>query len=193
MVQTPTKALTLDGFLQQPETKPVREYIDGTIQEKPMPQGQHSSIQGELVTTINLTLKRQQIAWAFPELRCTFGGRSLVPDVAVFTWDHLPTNEDGTLANRFEIAPDWAIEILSPGQSLTLITKKILYYLEGGCQLGWIIDPSEKVVFSYTPNQTPQFFEENADQVLPVPQFAEEVNITFGQLFSWLQVKIKNH
>jgi Uma2 family endonuclease len=190
MVQTPTKALTLDEFLQQPETKPIREYIDGAIQAKPMPQGQHSSIQGELVTTINLTLKKEQIAWALPELRCTFRGRSLVPDIAVFTWDHLPTNEDGTLANRFDIAPDWAIEILSPGQSLTIITKKILYYLQGGCQLGWIVDPSEKVVFTYSQNKTPQFFEEDSDQLLPVPQFAKDVNITLGQLLGWLQVKI---
>jgi len=31
MVQTSTKPLTLEEFLQQPETKPAREYIDGHI------------------------------------------------------------------------------------------------------------------------------------------------------------------
>jgi Uma2 family endonuclease len=48
MVQTSAKPITLDEFLQLPETKPASEYIDGQIIQKPMPQGQHSTIQGEL-------------------------------------------------------------------------------------------------------------------------------------------------
>lgn len=39
MVQTPTKILTLEEFLEQPETEPASEYIDGQIIQKPMPQG----------------------------------------------------------------------------------------------------------------------------------------------------------
>ncbi|MGB6169573.1 MAG: Uma2 family endonuclease, partial [Geitlerinemataceae cyanobacterium] len=76
MVQTSSKHLALDEFLQQPETKPAREYIDAQVIPKPMPQGEHSVIQGELVTTANAALKPNKIARAFPELRCTFGGRS---------------------------------------------------------------------------------------------------------------------
>lgn len=37
MVQNPTKDLTLDEFLQLPETKPASEYIDGQILQKSMP------------------------------------------------------------------------------------------------------------------------------------------------------------
>ncbi len=46
-----------------------------------MPQGKRSTIQGELVPTINAVVKPKHIARAFPELRCTFGGRSTVPDM----------------------------------------------------------------------------------------------------------------
>jgi Uma2 family endonuclease len=84
MVQTPTKSITLAEFLQRPETKSASDYIDGQIIQKPMPQGQHSPIQGELITTINAVTKANRIAWAFPELHCAFGGRSIVSDVAVF-------------------------------------------------------------------------------------------------------------
>ncbi len=48
MVQTPTKSLTLDEFLQLSETKPASEFIDGQIIQKPMPQGKHSTIQSDL-------------------------------------------------------------------------------------------------------------------------------------------------
>ncbi len=83
MVQLPTKPLTLEEFLKLPETKPASEYINGQIIQKPMPQGKHSKLQGKLVTGINQVAETQKIALAFPELRCTFGGHSIVPDVAV--------------------------------------------------------------------------------------------------------------
>jgi Uma2 family endonuclease len=37
--------ITLEEFLDIPETKPSSEYIDGKIEQKPMPQGQHSVLQ----------------------------------------------------------------------------------------------------------------------------------------------------
>jgi Uma2 family endonuclease len=53
MVQTPPKAaLTLDKLLKLPETKPASEFIDGKVVQKLMPQGSHSIIQGESITTI---------------------------------------------------------------------------------------------------------------------------------------------
>jgi Uma2 family endonuclease len=57
MVQTVTKFITLADFLSLPETKPASEFIDGRIVSKPMPQGKHSTIQGELVSAINTVLK----------------------------------------------------------------------------------------------------------------------------------------
>ena len=86
MVITVNNSLTIREFLQLPETKPAKEFIDGQIIPKPMPQGKHSTIQGDLVPAINASLKPQRIARAYPELRCTFGSRSLVPDVSVFLW-----------------------------------------------------------------------------------------------------------
>ncbi|NER99750.1 MAG: Uma2 family endonuclease, partial [Symploca sp. SIO1B1] len=61
--------LTLSEFLALPETKPAREYIDGKIYQKPMPQGEHSILRGSLVTAINQVGESQQIALALTELR----------------------------------------------------------------------------------------------------------------------------
>jgi len=139
MVQVPEKTVTLEEFLKLPETKPASEYIDGQIIQKPMPQGKHSIIQGESVTAINAVVKKQRIAHAFPELRCTFGGRSIVPDVSVFAWNRIPVDETGDIANVFPICPDWTIEILSPDQRPTKVTGNILHCLNHGCQMGWLI------------------------------------------------------
>jgi len=43
----------LDEFLKLPETEPASEFLEGEIIQKPMPQGEHSVLQGEICKTIN--------------------------------------------------------------------------------------------------------------------------------------------
>ncbi len=185
MVLTLTNILTLEEFLKLPETKPASEYIDGKVIPKPMPQGEHSTLQGELIIVVNGLLKAKKKGRAFPELRCTFGARSIVPDVAVFVTERIPRKSNGSIANVFELAPDWTIEILSPEQSPTKVTKNILHCLKYGTEMGWLIDPDEQTVFVYFSKQETRVFDQ-PDDVLPVPSFASELRLTVGDLFGWL-------
>lgn len=185
MVQTPTETLTLEEFLQLPETEPASEYMDGQIVQKPMPQGEHSAIQTELAAAINMALRSKRIARAFSELRCTFGGRSTVPDICVFTWLRIPRKENGGVENVFPIAPDWTIEILSPDPRQTKVTKNILNCLKYETQMGWLIDPKEQAVFIYLPDRPTDVFDQ-LDARLPVPEFALDFHLTVGELFDWL-------
>ncbi len=187
MIQASPKPLTLADFLALPETKPAKEFFKGQITQKPVPQGQHSTIQCELLSFINSFIKVNRIGWALPELRCNFGGRSLVPDVVIFQWQNLATNPDGAIANQFNIPPDWVIEILSPDQSVTRVINNILHCLAHGSQMVWLIDPQEKLIFAYTPNQAPAAFELDTD-IIPAPAFANNLQLTVGQIFGWLIV-----
>ncbi|MFQ4135805.1 Uma2 family endonuclease [Nodosilinea sp. PGN35] len=139
MVQSLPQPITLEEFLDLPETKPASEYIGGHILQKPMPQGKHSTIQTEFSATVNV----------------------------------------------FPIAPDWTIEILSPDQSQTKVTKNILHCLNHGTHMGWLIDPDEQTIFVYLPKQQPEVFDE-PDQPLPVPAFANALSLTVGSIFAWL-------
>jgi Uma2 family endonuclease len=185
MIQTPIKITTLAEFLLLPETKPASEFIDGRIIQKPMTQGKHSLIQIELGANINAAFKPQRLVRAFTELRCSFGNRSIVTDLTVFTSDRLPRDENGDIANVFDIAPDWTIEILSPDQSQTKVTKNILHCLQFGTKMGWLIDPAEQTVFVYVSDRSPQVFDEAID-ILPVPELAKDFSLTLGDLFGWL-------
>lgn len=190
MIQTLAQPLSLPEFLALPETKPASEFIDGHILQKPMPQGQHSRLQQKLTAAINLITEASRLALALPELRCSFGNRSIVPDIAVFTWQRLPIAPDGTILNQFTTPPDWTIEILSPEQSMTRVTRNILYCLEQGCQMGWLIDPQEQAVLVYqnTPQGIQTQFLEGPDDRLPVPPVLNDFALTVGQLFSWLKL-----
>lgn len=181
------KTLTLAQFLELPETKPAREYINGQIVTKPMPRGKHSIIQGALVTAINNALRAQKIGLALPELRCTFGNRSIVPDVVVFSWARIPVDEDGNIANVFDSYPDWTIEILSPGQNQTLVTGNILHCLNHGSNMGWLIDPESRSVLVYPLNKQPELLQSESD-ILPVPDIFSNFKLTVGELFNWLKI-----
>jgi Uma2 family endonuclease len=185
MVQTPIKPLTLEAFLELPETKPTSEYIDGEVIQKPMPQGEHSTLQGELIIVLNGQLRTPPVARAYPELRCTFGDRSVVPDVVVFRSERIPRRADGRIENVFLIAPDWTIEILSPGQSSTKVVRNISHCLNHGATMGWLVDAEEGVIFVYDDRRSVQVFEA-LDAVVPVPDWAGVVNLTVGEIFSWL-------
>ncbi|ANV87000.1 Uma2 family endonuclease [Picosynechococcus sp. PCC 7117] len=185
MVDTLAQRLTLQAFLQQPETTPASEYIDGEVIQKPMPKGRHSRLQGKLCAVINQVAEDQKIAYAFPELRCSFGTRSIVPDIAVFRWDRIPFTATGSVPDNFDLAPDWTIEILSPDQRANRVLGNILYCLEHGSHLGWFIDPDDLSVLFLRSQQQPALY--LGDQVIPVlPDL--DLKLTVNQIFSWLKM-----
>ncbi len=185
MIQTATQLLTLEAFLRLPETKPASEFVNGKIIQKPMPQGKHSRLQGKLCEHINRAVETEKIALALPELRCTFGDRSLVPDVAVFRWNRIPKTDSGDIANRFLIAPDWSIEILSPEQSQTKVLDNLLHCIGHQTELGWLIDPDTESILVLLSDRRLQLLKGN-DRV-PVLE-GVELELTVDRLFSWLKM-----
>ena len=185
--QAPT--LSLESFLALPETKPAQEYDRGIITQKPMPKGKHSIIQIELASAINQQTKAKKIAYALPELRCSFGDRSIVPDIAVIRWENLPIDDEGEIANQFNRSPDWIIEILSPDQSTTLLMEKIIFCLKAGTELGWLIDPGSKSITVFTEG-LPQIYFADTDPQEPLTAIEEikDWQITAATMFDWLKV-----
>jgi Uma2 family endonuclease len=182
-MKTFTQLVNLEEFLRLPETKPASEFIDGEIIQKPMPQGEHSRLQSKLCGIINEITESPKIAYAFSELRCTFGGKSLVPDISVFRWQRIPLLPSGRIANRFQIYPDWTIEILSPNQKQTKVLGNLLHCSQYGTELGWLIYPEEESVLIIFPQARVQLLTGNAQ--LPVLN-GIELELTVEQIFSWL-------
>jgi Uma2 family endonuclease len=178
------RSLSLEQFLALPyiEASPAWEFMQGETIQKPMPGGKHSRLQAQLVSAINGIDSPYE---ALPELRCTVGGWSMVPDITVLEKTRIPVDQNGEIASTgIEFAPAWMIEILSPEQSQTKVTRKILHSLRYGGQLGWLIDPEERVVLVFRPDRLP---DEVAGDVA-IPGLLElDLALTTEQLFSWLR------
>ncbi|MTJ10283.1 Uma2 family endonuclease [Anabaena sp. UHCC 0204] len=186
MTTTVAKIIPIEEFLKLGfiDESPAWEYINSEVIQKPMGGGKHSLLQKKLVAVIDTATSDYE---AFPEMRCSCGNRSVVPDVLVIATDQIPLDESGDIiSSGINFAPLWVIEILSPSQSQTKVTGNILHCIKNGTKLGWLLDPSERSILVYQPNTLPDLL--TGKDRLPV---LESVNliITVEEVFSWLQRK----
>jgi Uma2 family endonuclease len=178
-----TREISLTEFLAMPETKPANEFIDSQIYQKIMPQGKHSRLQTKFAALINERGEPNCVASAFCELRCTFGGRSIVPDISVFEWRNIPLDDDGEPLNKIEIPPDWVIEILSPDQSTVLVIDKIRFALKHGSKLGWLIAPQERKILTFNANG---FDSLQGNDLLPMLEIFSDWQLSVADVFNLL-------
>jgi Uma2 family endonuclease len=115
---------------------------------KPMPSKNHAQVQGQLV--FQLLLKYRKQFNVFPELELDLLGKKTVPDISVFPRTPIDWENDEL---RLKIAPILTIEILSPKQAISVLSKKIrTNYFIAGVKSAWIVVPDLKHVTVLHPN-----------------------------------------
>src|SRR5215218_8055839 len=92
--------LTLEEFLRLPEEEPPLEYIDGRVEADVSPQKKHGRIELKLSESLDRFAEPGGLGLAIPELRCTFAGRSIVPDVVFLLDDHIAVDDRGVVVNE---------------------------------------------------------------------------------------------
>src|SRR4051812_48445575 len=140
------EGMTLEEFLELPEDKPYLEYIDGRIEVKVTPQKKHTEIEAELRNCFNAFAAPRKLGRAYVELRCTFAGRSIIPDVAFLLRGHIEIDEAGRPVDATPWPPDIHVEILSPDQGAKKSRDKLAHSTANGCPLGWLIDPDGETI-----------------------------------------------
>lgn len=178
--------MSLEEFMALPEEKPALEFKDGVVSQKMAAKPVHSSIQSFLVEFINQYARPRRLGIGFAEARFTENNWSPVPDVAFYRRESLTVRRAPA---DFTAAPDLAIEILLPGQTVTDLLQKCLDYLERGTLVALLVHPAEETVFALRRGETLALLKGDAridlDDVLPA------LNIAVHELFqavnwSWL-------
>ena len=135
------RPLTLEQFVQLPEEEPALEYIDGRVTRKLSPKGPHGRLQGRIYLRFELFGLEHHLACAFPETRVTIAGASVVPDVIVYRWERVPSDERGDIPEDFSEPPDIAVEIASAGQTRKELVDRCRWYVEHGVQVALLVLP----------------------------------------------------
>jgi Uma2 family endonuclease len=75
------------------------------------------------------------------------------PDASWVRRDRLANLTPGQKQRFLPLCPDFVIELRSPSDPLAPIEAKMREYMENGARLGWLIDPVERNVHVYKPNE----------------------------------------
>ena len=121
-----------------------REYRDGEIVERSMPDRLHSRTQ-VLIAFLFEALRKKLSIFAHTELRLRLReGLVLIPDICVY-WPDEP-------AARFpDVPPLIAIEILSLDDRLTAVREKLEEYRAWGVKHVWLVDPHSRRMYICDP------------------------------------------
>jgi Uma2 family endonuclease len=106
-----------------------------------------------------------------------------IPDVAFTNWDRLPGRRRPT-APVPRLAPNLAVEVLSPSNTPGEMAAKRQDYFGAGAELVWEVDPDARTVAVYTsPNQvTTLGVADTLDGGTVLPGFALPLQQLFGEL-----------
>jgi len=135
---------TLEEYEKLPED--VRaEVFEGQIQYMASPSQIHQTILLELSSTLNTYVKgKKGDCKVFPApFDVKLNDKPLTvlqPDIMIIC------NQDKLDGKRCNGAPDFIIEIVSPGNSSDDYIKKLYYYKNYGVREYWIVDPNRRSV-----------------------------------------------
>ena len=149
------RRMTLAEFLELPEQKPALEYLDGVVTQKVSPQFDHGIVQGEFTRLVNNVGHPRRMALAVPELRTTYAGASLVPDVAVYRWERVPRDARGRVIRDATMPPDIVLEVRSPSQTHREQMEKCAWYLTRGVAVALLADPDRETLVVNRPGVPP--------------------------------------
>lgn len=74
--------------------------------------------------------------------------RAYKPDVSFVRAGRIPANFNW-MKDDLQLAPDLAIEVVSPGQGNPKLLKRVARYLEAGTEQVWLIYPKDKMLYQY--------------------------------------------
>jgi Uma2 family endonuclease len=141
-----------------PEAKPALEWINDRVVQKVSPKRKHALAQTSFASSL--------YSWANARGAGTVGTewhfhlappgevrRPLVPDVAYLSYVRLPYAEQ-LQTDIPRIAPDMAVEILSPKDRAKDVAEKVRVYLATGARAVVLVDTDAQTISVHEANRT---------------------------------------
>ena len=185
VLQPQPDTITLEQYETLPDTRRA-EVFDGVVYDIASPSQIHQMLSMELSNTLYNYFKRKkescQVFSAPFDVKLSDEPLTIVqPDIMVIC------DKDKLDGKRCNGAPDFIIEIVSPGNPSDDYIRKAYYYKNAGVREYWIVDPRRKIV-------TVNYFEANLvsvqypfDSIIKVNIY-EDLLINFSEISDLLNI-----
>jgi Uma2 family endonuclease len=140
--------MTAEEFLAYPVHDAKAELVRGELRVSPPAGGPHGVAAVNLVYMLTAHVRQHTLGRVFADgvgyelVRLPRTVR--VPDASYVRADRLPP--DGIGPGLLKLAPDLAIEVLSPSETASALEEKLDDYLVSGTPLVWVVDPVRRTV-----------------------------------------------
>ena len=131
------------------------ELVDGQLVEKPM-GWEASYVATRIAAFISQFLAANNLGWCVAEgsYQCFADDPHQIrkPDVSFLSWQRMP--EERPPAGHCTIAPDLAVEVISPTNTFSEIDRKVHEYLGVGVRVVWVVNPPSQTIHIYRPGES---------------------------------------
>ena len=138
------RGATYEDLERVPDTM-VAEIVDGELFASPRPRPRHAVAASALGGDLNPPFQQGRGGpggwWILGEPELHFGEDVLVPDLAGWTRERLPSMPPEAF---FTLAPDWVCEVISPHNERHDRARKMPVYAREGVRDAWLVDPLER-------------------------------------------------
>lgn len=143
-LQQPLETITLEQYEALPEDRRV-EVFDGVVYDMSGPSRIHQTLSMELSTIINNYIKGKN--GSCKVFHAPFDVKLADQPLIIVQPDIMVVCDENKLDDsRCNGAPDFIIEIVSPGNPADDYIRKLYYYKNYGVREYWIVDPRRKTV-----------------------------------------------
>lgn len=151
----PTSLMTADELLRMPDDGYRRELIAGVLYTMSPDDIDHGFLGDNVHFALSAFARARKIGRVFENVGFILQDHPvtvLAPDVAFITRGNIPPRDQRTGFVRGR--PGLAVEVLSPSNGASEISRKTRIYLTFGVRLVWIVDPESRTVAVHSPDRT---------------------------------------
>lgn len=161
-VRTSEMLMTPEEFLVYPLEDVKAELVRGELRVTPPPGGPHGCATGNIVFALSVHVKAHRLGMVFGDgvgYELIQLPRTVrVPDASFVRANRLP--KEGIGPGLLRLAPDLAIEVLSPSETASELQEKLDDYRACGTPLIWVVDPVRRSMAVYASNAAARWLHE---------------------------------
>jgi Uma2 family endonuclease len=140
--------MTVEEFFALPDTDEKQELVRGELRVTPPAGGPHGVAGTNLVIALGTFVHRNRLGRVFGDgvgyVLTRIPHTVRVPDASFVRAERLPPN--GLKPGPLQLAPDLAVEVLSPSETASSLAEKLHDYTVAGTALIWVVDPERRSV-----------------------------------------------
>jgi Uma2 family endonuclease len=183
-MRTATRLMTADELWRLPDDHMVHELVRGELRTMAPSGSEHGFLGMRLGARLMMYVESRKLGCVFNSDTGFVLGRDpdtvRAPDTAFVSQARIPAG--GLPVKYFPGAPDLAVEVISPSDTLEEVEEKVADYLAAGTRLVWVVNPRRKTVTVYRSPEAAQILrgDDELDGGDVVPGFRCAVAEVFG-------------